>query len=437
MVYPLLSWGGVPPQAAGWLAASGPPRLLRSHPSFPRRGKGSRLPPVAHPVHCVDLRERRIDRGEFPADALHVRGDRALVHDQVRIAHKTLAVFHVAGEFRERVHHPELGERQRDGLVFPRRGEALRVELQGPALEHFLDRLRLAQRIDPAKQRRDAREQVWQAHVLGEIVVRAQAQPRDRVEVRVARGEKKDRQAGSHGAELAAQRKAPVGLLAQADIDDGDAAGHGRWVIPSLERRGNKSALNIAHSFSARPPTGRAAIFPPQFFGSFPFFPPGGALFGRFNTRHGPKRALSQGDRRWKLRAAGPGYVRSSSIFSPRCSSPSASASPPPSFSGPARCSWRATRAARRRANRRPRRKRARRRSSSRSRIASSPSTPASSPSTARPLGPRNPTPDETRFPETSNDAGTLLRGRSAGFHVRDAGNRPTPASVFRRRELA
>src|SRR6266852_8755419 len=117
MVYPLLSWGGVPPQAAGWLAASGPPRLLRSHPSLKRRGKkGSRFPPVAHAVHRIDLLERRIDRGEFPADALHVRGDRALVYDQVRLAHEPLAVFHVAGEFRERVHHPELGERQPDRL---------------------------------------------------------------------------------------------------------------------------------------------------------------------------------------------------------------------------------------------------------------------------------------------------------------------------------
>ena len=151
-----------------------------------------------------------------------MRGDRALVHDEVRLAHEALAVFHVAGKFRERVHHPELGERQPDGPAFPRRAEALRVELERPALEHFLGRFRLAQRIDPAKQRRDAREQVRQAHVLGEIVVRAQAQARDRVEVGVARSEKKDRQAGGQGAQLAAQREAPVGLLAQADVDHGE-----------------------------------------------------------------------------------------------------------------------------------------------------------------------------------------------------------------------
>src|SRR5437899_394657 len=45
--------------------------------------------------------------------------------------------------------------------------------------------------------------------------------------------------------------------------------------------------------FPSRPnPVGRAATLLPQFFGSFPFSSPGGALFGRFNTRQGPKRAL-------------------------------------------------------------------------------------------------------------------------------------------------
>src|SRR5258708_15264427 len=61
---------------------------------------------------------------------------------------------------------------------------------------------------------------------------------------------------------------------------------------PSLERRGNKSALNIAHYSSAPPELRRIAIFLPQFFGSLSFLPPGAALFRRFNTGHGPKRAL-------------------------------------------------------------------------------------------------------------------------------------------------
>src|SRR6266850_6725646 len=115
--------------------------------------------------------------------------------------------------------YPELGERQLDRLFLPRRGEALRVELESPALEHFLGGLGLAQRVDPAEQRRDAREQMRQAHVLGEVVVGAQAQARDRVEVRVARGEEQDRQRGRHRAQIAAQDEPSVGLIAQADID--------------------------------------------------------------------------------------------------------------------------------------------------------------------------------------------------------------------------
>src|SRR5204863_395462 len=81
----------------------------------------------------------------------------------------------------------------------------------------------------------------------------------------------------------------------------------------------------------------------------------------------------------------------------------------------------------------------ARKRSSSRSRITSSPSTRVSSPSSARRRarllrprrGPGRRRSTKRDWPETSSDAQALLHGRSAGFHVRDTGNRPTPASVF------
>src|SRR6267378_3043309 len=60
---------------------------------------------------------------------------------------------------------------------------------------------------------------------------------RNSAEIRIARGEKKDRQAGRQGAELAAQRKAAVGLLAQADVD---------------HREIGKPRLEGAHRLSAR-----------------------------------------------------------------------------------------------------------------------------------------------------------------------------------------
>src|SRR5205814_4421959 len=72
-------------------------------------------------------------------------------------------------------------------------------------------------------------------------------------------------------------------------------------------------------------------------------------------------------------------------------------------------------------------------------RITSSPSTRVSSPSSARRRarllrprrGPGRRRSTKRDWPETSSDAQALLRGRSAGFQVRDTGNRPTPASVF------
>src|SRR5258706_9188489 len=59
----------------------------------------------------------------------------------------------------------------------------------------------------------------------------------------------------------------------------------------------NKSALNIAHYSSNPPEPRRIAIFLPQFFGSLSFLRPGAALFRRFNSGHGPKRALHKGIR--------------------------------------------------------------------------------------------------------------------------------------------
>src|SRR6267154_5810122 len=59
----------------------------------------------------------------------------------------------------------------------------------------------------------------------------------------------------------------------------------------------NKSALNIAHYSSDPPELRRIAIFLPQFFGSLSFLRPGAALFRRFNSEHGPERALHKGIR--------------------------------------------------------------------------------------------------------------------------------------------
>jgi hypothetical protein len=75
--------------------------------------------------------------------------------------------------------------------------------------------------------------------------------------------------------------------------------------------RGDYSA-----SAAARACRGRIAIFLPQFFGSLPFFPPGDALFARFNGAcDDPHRVVRRkGGSAWKPQATGTN-ARSSSIF--------------------------------------------------------------------------------------------------------------------------
>jgi hypothetical protein len=83
------------------------------------------------------------------------------------------------------------------------------------------------------EQRGDARQQVRQADVLGQVIVGAEPQPGDRVEVAVARGQEDQRQARRAGAQLPAQLEAALGLRAEADVDD-DEIGQAR--VEGVER---------------------------------------------------------------------------------------------------------------------------------------------------------------------------------------------------------
>ena len=51
----------------------------------------------------------------------------------LRVAHQRVAVLDVAGKARERVHHPELGQREVDALAVPVRGQPLHVERERAA----------------------------------------------------------------------------------------------------------------------------------------------------------------------------------------------------------------------------------------------------------------------------------------------------------------
>src|SRR5690606_7745547 len=84
---------GCPPrEARGARASQG--RALRAG----RSGGGfglSGLPSIAHAVGRLDGVERRVDRGELAPDALDVGGNRAVVDDQIRLAHQLVAALDV------------------------------------------------------------------------------------------------------------------------------------------------------------------------------------------------------------------------------------------------------------------------------------------------------------------------------------------------------
>ena len=90
-----------------------------------------------------------------------------------------------------------------------------------------------ARRLDPAEQSADAREEVGQAHVLGDVVVGAHAQAGDHVEVGVARGQEDDRKGGGESAQFAAQGEAAVHVGAEADVEQGQI---GKVGAERLER---------------------------------------------------------------------------------------------------------------------------------------------------------------------------------------------------------
>ena len=108
----------------------------------------------------------------------------------------------------------------------------MRREVRLGARRDHLDADDVARQMAP-QQRRDAREQVRQADVLGEVVVRTEPQARNDVEIAVARGEEDDRQRGGERAQLAAQLEPRVGVAAQADAED-------RKVGPARAHRGER-----------------------------------------------------------------------------------------------------------------------------------------------------------------------------------------------------
>src|SRR6185295_4214661 len=102
----------------------------------------------------------------FAPYPLDVRGDRAVVDDGVRLAHQGVAVLDVTGKARERMHHPELRQREIDAPVVPVDGEALEIERKRSVLQDVLGARRRRQQFTAAEQRVDASREMRQARVL-------------------------------------------------------------------------------------------------------------------------------------------------------------------------------------------------------------------------------------------------------------------------------
>ncbi len=99
----------------------------------------------------------RLEHLELPADALDVRGDGVVVEHDVRRVHELLAVLHVAGMLRERVHDPELRQRQQHHLAVPLHLHAFGIERERAAADDLIVLMRLAQGVDAPEQRVHAR----------------------------------------------------------------------------------------------------------------------------------------------------------------------------------------------------------------------------------------------------------------------------------------
>src|SRR6266540_4590287 len=120
-----------------------------------RRMPASSVPAVAEAVDRIDRPELLVDGLKLAPDALDVRRDGRVVDDDVRVAHQLLPVLDVARKARERMHQPELGQREVHGVSAPRGLEALHIESERHTLQHVLRRRRLREQVGAPEERAD------------------------------------------------------------------------------------------------------------------------------------------------------------------------------------------------------------------------------------------------------------------------------------------
>src|SRR5215469_5284842 len=149
-------------------------------------------------IEGFDLRKIGISGLEFFAQTLDVAVDRAIVHIDVlaiRRIHQLVAVFDVPRTMREGFEDEELGDRQLDGLAFPRAKVPRRVENQLAADDDRLAMgfLPLAGELAAPDQRPDALDQEPLRKWLPDVVVGPHSETEQLVDLVILRRQKDDR----------------------------------------------------------------------------------------------------------------------------------------------------------------------------------------------------------------------------------------------------
>ena len=182
-----------------------------------------RRPAVAPPALGADAFRRCADPREGVADRLDVSRDGVGLDHDPRCLHERRVGDHLARVPQQFPQHPELREREIEFFAVPlgagRRIVDGETRPGGRTQRVVCIVLQCRDGCDPAQQRLDPHDQVVDRDVLGQVVIRPQAQARDPVDVAVVGGEEHDGQPWRPAAKAAANLEACVSLVTEGDVD--------------------------------------------------------------------------------------------------------------------------------------------------------------------------------------------------------------------------
>ena len=80
----------------------------------------------------------RLNLLKFLSHALDMRRDRTVVDNDIGFTHQLLAIFHMAGITRQRMHNPELGQGQVESFIPICCSHLVQVDLQLASVQYVL-----------------------------------------------------------------------------------------------------------------------------------------------------------------------------------------------------------------------------------------------------------------------------------------------------------